>query len=98
MLICFTKKKIEEKWKKIKDKYVVPYIAMIKKINYNSYLLISKNNCVVDKKTYIVIKNIDFSKTLLENQKMLNVKKELFVCLYDDEFIKVVKDEKIYIK
>lgn len=91
-------KKIEEKWKKIKDKYVVPYIAMIKKINYNSYLLISKNNCIVDKKTYIVIKNIDFSKTLLENQKMLNVKKELFVCLYDDEFIKVVKDEKIYIK
>ena len=89
---------LEKEWQKICNLHVKSQIALIKKISINKYLLIGKNNCTIDIKTYKMIKKINFSKTLLENQEKLGVNKELLLQLYKDNFLGVVDNEKIYIE
>ena len=89
---------IEKDWKKIKNNHFTPNIAVIKHIGLDKILLIGEKNCLINKKAFKEIKKIDFSKTLYENQKMLNIDIELLLILFYDGFIKVKCDEKIYYK
>lgn len=89
---------IEKDWKKIKNNHFTPNIAVIKHIGLDKILLIGEKNCLINKKAFKEIKKIDFSKTLYENQKLLNIDIELLLILFYDGFIKVKCDEKIYYK
>ena len=89
---------LEKEWQKIYNFYIKTQIAEIKKVAINKYLLIGKNNCIINNKTYKMIKKIDFSKTFIENQQISKIDKELLLQLYKDGFLGVVENEKIYIK
>lgn len=89
---------LEKEWQKIYNFYIKTQIAEIKKVATNKYLLIGKNNCIINNKTYKMIKKIDFSKTFIENQQISKIDKELLLQLYKDGFLGVVENEKIYIK